>query len=182
MAPASSASSASEGADDTVYQAKLASSLAGLPVRQGQPQHAQQQQHAHAQQQGLAPSHAGGAQQQLADARSSEGSTDTAALDLAVSFILPRSHAAPSALRALATTLPPAHSALPALSGASEHANAPLNLNLVPFALASANERAQPGRPRCCESLSPSPHTARSSTYLRSPGHPCPSGSEAKKP
>ncbi|GAA6020579.1 hypothetical protein JCM8202_006309 [Rhodotorula sphaerocarpa] len=83
MAPASSASSASEGADDTVYQAKLASSLAGLPVRQGQPQHAQQQQHAHAQQQGLAPSHAGGAQQQLADARSSEGSTDTAALDLA---------------------------------------------------------------------------------------------------
>lgn len=43
MAPASSASSASEGADDTVYQAKLASSLAGLPVRQGQQQQQQQQ-------------------------------------------------------------------------------------------------------------------------------------------
>jgi hypothetical protein len=42
MAPASSASSASEGADDTVYQAKLASSLAGLPVRQGQQQQQQQ--------------------------------------------------------------------------------------------------------------------------------------------
>lgn len=41
MAPASSASSASEGADDTVYQAKLASSLAGLPVRQGQQQQQQ---------------------------------------------------------------------------------------------------------------------------------------------
>lgn len=44
MAPASSASSASEGADDSVYQAKLASSLAGLPVRQGQHQQAQQAQ------------------------------------------------------------------------------------------------------------------------------------------
>ncbi|GAA5993104.1 hypothetical protein JCM10908_003107 [Rhodotorula pacifica] len=44
MAPASSASSASEGADDTVYQAKLASSLAGLPVRQQQQQQQQQAQ------------------------------------------------------------------------------------------------------------------------------------------
>lgn len=78
MAPASSASSASEGADDTVYQAKLASSLAGLPVRQGQQQ-----------------PHAGGAQQNGQDKDSSNGNKDPSqlqdTLDLAVSLVSARS-------------------------------------------------------------------------------------------